>query len=306
MTVLAIILPLMIPVLLGFLVEKLPFIPPRWVALLSTITFQGLIPIFLFIHVATAQIPSSIHLEYFLSFYLPVLLIYFIGMFAYFHWHKSSAKKLSAASIFALGASYSNNVIVGIPLILQVIGQSALVYILAIVTFHSALLFAVTAYFTSSDAGFNRQQFLQNTLFNPLIMAILLGFIVNLSTITLPLPLTLFVKQLTAPALYFALFCLGYALSQYPLQQDKRFVCLASGLKLLGLPAVVYFFSHQVMQLTLIQTQILVLLSACPTGINAYLVALKAKQQHTLVASTVVLSTTLSTFTLPFWLWFLF
>lgn len=47
---------------------------------------------------------------------------------------------------------------------------------------------------------------------------------------------------------------------------------------------------------------VLVLLSASPLGINAYLVAMQVQAQQAVIASTVVLSTALCVFTMSFWL----
>ncbi|MGS0726956.1 AEC family transporter, partial [Shewanella sp. 0m-11] len=47
---------------------------------------------------------------------------------------------------------------------------------------------------------------------------------------------------------------------------------------------------------------VLVLLSASPLGVNAYLVAMQVQAQQAVIASTVVLSTVLSVLSMSFWL----
>ena len=47
----------------------------------------------------------------------------------------------------------------------------------------------------------------------------------------------------------------------------------------------------------------LVILSASPTGVNAYLVAKQQAKHQETIAGTVVTTTLLSIITLPLWLW---
>ncbi len=44
------------------------------------------------------------------------------------------------------------------------------------------------------------------------------------------------------------------------------------------------------------------MLSACPTGVNAYLVAATHQQHQETVAGTIVVSTLISIITIPLWL----
>ena len=50
---------------------------------------------------------------------------------------------------------------------------------------------------------------------------------------------------------------------------------------------------------------VLVILSACPTGVNAYLIAANHQQHQETIAGTVVLSTLISVITIPLWLSFI-
>jgi len=71
------------------------------------------------------------------------------------------------------------------------------------------------------------------------------------------------------------------------------------------LPLMVYLSAHYVFDFEKVTVTTLVILSACPTGVNAYLIAKQQVQHQQTVAGTVVASTITSMLTIPFWLWFL-
>ena len=95
---------------------------------------------------------------------------------------------------------------------------------------------------------------------------------------------------------------LGANLSFYKIGDSWRLALLASGLKILLLPALVYLMSAMVFDLESQKTTMLVLLSASPLGVNAYLIATELKQHESTLGSTVVLSTMLSVFSFSLWL----
>ena len=95
---------------------------------------------------------------------------------------------------------------------------------------------------------------------------------------------------------------LGANLSFYRIGDNWRLALIASGLKILLLPALVYVMAAIVCQLPAQNTMMLVLLSASPLGVNAYLIATEVKQHQATLGSTVVLSTLLSVLSFSLWL----
>ena len=211
------------------------------------------------------------------------------------------------SALFALGASYSNTVIIGLPILLLALGEQVISTVFLIVTFHSALLFFLTSAILAraSCQRFNWSTFWQENLKNPLIASILSGALVNILAIELPQALNDTLILLGKPAITLALFILGASLSFYSITGKFTQLYLASFAKLLLLPIAVWCTATYLFNLAALTTTILVILSACPTGVNAYLVAKAQKQQQEVVAGTVVMTTLLSIITLPLWLSFL-
>jgi len=306
MSILLLISPLIVVIFLGYVSAKSQWLTATTVQGLSKLTFQLFIPAFLFKQMATAHFPEHVNADFFGAFYLPVLLCFSIAWLIRYYYTTPTNEHLNAASaVYALAASYSNTVIIGLPIVLMMQGQQALVLVFLIVTFHSALLFSLTSVLAAKQQHFSWSSLLNNTVNNPLIISISLGALVNVIGIVIPHWLLSSLTLLSSPAIALALYILGASLTNYQLTEAKRFVIIATLLKLMLLPAMVWFAAHHVFHLSTSTTQVLVILSACPTGVNAYLTAANLKAQQQTVASTVLLSTVMSVFSLPLWLYWL-
>ncbi|NQY88206.1 MAG: AEC family transporter [Colwellia sp.] len=326
MNIITIIIPLILVGLLGFICTKSRWLSREQLNTLSKFTFSISIPAFLFYQMAKADLSRQVSPQLFAAFYLPVLTCYLIAWLInyYFYGHKINNKteqfadKNSAASaVFALSASYSNTIIVGLPVLLAAIGEQVIGIVFLIVTFHSAMLFALTAALAAKSTNTDKENskeknkylywlsFIKHTLNNPLIISILSGLLVNVSGISLPMFLQESLALIGQPAITLALFILGGSLAFYHVRQEVRFISIACVSKLVLLPSLVFLTTHYVFSLQPLTITVLVILSACPTGVNAYLIAATHQQHQQTVAGTVVISTLLSTITIPLWLSFI-
>ena len=304
MNIIDVISPLIIVGLVGFISTKSQWLSKVQIETLTKFAFNLCIPAFLFQKLVNTDL-ANLDIKIYAAFYLPVLFIYLIAGLTNYYFHQNHQKDTAASAIFALAASYSNNVIVGIPVVMMVLGEQALAIVFLIVSLHSAMLFGLCSALTSKAASFNWQSFIKQTFYNPLIIAILSGFIFNLLSIKLPYFIDESLSLIGRPAISLALFILGASLTFYRIKDEIKFICFATTLKLLLLPLMVYLSTQYVFNFEQMTVTTLVILSACPTGVNAYLIAKQQTQHQQTVAGTVVASTITSIITIPFWLWFL-
>jgi predicted permease len=333
MTIVNIILPLILVALLGLFCAKSQWLSRIQIDAISKFTFYITIPAFLFHQMIQADFSQQISLKLFAAFYLPVLTCYGLAWLANqfltrrersisslstsinISSTKSEYKNLiskneqhSESALFALGASYSNTVIIGLPILLLAIGESVISTVFLIVTFHSALLFLLTSSINAKANGqsFNWQQFIVNNIKNPLILSILLGAIFNLLStqfsFELPKAINDTLQLLGKPAITLALFVLGASLAFYSINGKLKYLYIATIAKLIILPAFVWLAACYIFNLSEFTTIVLVILSSCPTGVNAYLVAKAQGKQQEVVAGTVVMTTLFSVITIPLWL----
>ncbi|WP_298770194.1 AEC family transporter [uncultured Shewanella sp.] len=338
-----VIFPLLFIISLGYLCGYKVFLTKAQITGISRFTFSLSMPVFLFLNMYQADLKASFDMKSVIAFYVPVVSVYMIGFGL---WRlmlyrlpqqalRGQVKEglpcqdnvvdstrltpfpflrkpsMAASGVYALACSYSNTVLVGLPIIIATLGETMIGRVFTIMTFHSALLFGLT-YFCEANSGANAQQgsmswsgFLKSVLLNNIVLSIGLGLLVNLSGFQLWSFLFTALDLLAKPALTCALFVLGANLCRYQIRQGWVAAFWASMVKLLLLPSLVYVFGNEILHMDATSLNLVVLLSASPLGVNAYLIAAQLKQQQDIVASSVVLSTILSLLSFSLWLFVL-
>lgn len=284
-------------ILLGYLLGKRHWLPSEAGGALAAITFRLFMPVLLFSGLARADLNEGLSPLLLLVYFVPALLV-FSGVNWLMH------RRLGQPSSMGLAASYSNNVLVGVPLISILLGPDKLVYLFAILIFHSLVLFTLQSLYNAfwSGAGGGRidKRALLKSLANPLIIGLLLGAALNLTGLTVPAPLWRMVEWLAAAALPCALLVLGLSLSHYRLHMSRVMIGLTLT-KLLVFPALVLAAGLLWPGLGADARAVLMLMAACPTGVNVLAFAM-GQEDSRIIGSVIFLSTMMSILTLPLWL----
>ncbi|MBE0359730.1 MULTISPECIES: AEC family transporter [Pseudoalteromonas] len=304
MHILSIIFPLIFIVVLGYSCCRLKFFEQQHIAGLSKFTFYVSLPAFLLLNMSQINLQQSISLFAFLSFYIPVLSIFGVGILIdRFYLNKKHKKNYQQHGVFGLASSYSNMVLVGIPIVIASFGKEMIAIAFMIITFHSTLLFALTFLIGAKGSSkFSWSKFAKNMVLNPIVLSISCGLILNIVGITLFEDVANSLTLLASPAIACALFVLGANLAFYKVAANWQPALIASILKIVLLPALVLLVGTYVFKLDTQILNVLVLLSASPVGVNAYLIASQIKQHEATLAGAVVLSTILSVASFTFWL----
>lgn len=287
-------MPIFALIMLGYLLGWRQWLNAESLAGLAAITFKLFMPTLLFAGIAKAPLGEGLAPMLLLAYYLPVLLVFgLVNLIAH--------RQRGTATPSGLTAAFSNNVLVGIPLVTTLMGAEGLVYVFAILVFHSLTLFSLHscyAAFGGQDRVDGRS--LLKNLANPMIIGLLLGALLNVSQLAVAPPVWQVIEWLAQAALPCALIVLGASLSRYRLRPSRTAFGLALA-KLLLLPALVYGVSGQLPGLNESARTVLVLLAACPCGVNILAFA-KTPEDTRNVSSAVFLSTMLAALTLPAWM----
>ncbi len=294
MLVVQAILPIFGLIVLGYLLGWRQWLSGESAAGLANITFKLFMPTLLFAGIAKAPLADGLSPLLLLAYYLPVLLVFgLVNLVAH--------RLRGAPTPLGLVAAFSNNVLVGIPLVTSLMGPAGLVYVFAILVFHSLTLFSLHSVYAAlgGQERVDGRALLKN-LANPMIIGLLLGALLNLSGLVVPQPLWRMVEWLAQAALPCALIVLGVSLSRYRLRPSRGVLGLAMA-KLLLFPALVWWLSGLLPGLSEAARSVLVLLAACPSGVNVLAFA-KTPEDTRSVSSAVFLSTLLAALTLPLWM----
>ena len=174
-------------------------------------------------------------------------------------------------------------------------------FVFAILVFHSLILFSLQSFYSAlgSEQKVSGRALLKN-LANPLIVGLLLGALLNVSGLDLPQPIWRIADWLAQAALPCALIVLGISLSRYRLRPGVPAWILT--LVKLGLfPYLVWQVSGLLPGIGHEARSVLVLLAACPSGVNVLAFVINQDDTRT-VSSTVFLSTLLAVISLPLWM----
>lgn len=294
MVVFQAILPIFALIMLGYLLGWRQWLAWEAATGLANITFKLFMPAVLFTGIARAELSDGMSLMLLVAYFGPLLVVFaVVGMITH--------RALGRASPLGLTAAYSNNVLVGIPLVTTLLGPASLVFVFAILVFHSLILFSLQSFYSAFGSGqhVSGKALLKN-LANPLIVGLLLGALLNLSGLQLPDPVWRVADWLAQAALPCALMVLGISLSRYRLRPSNTAVALTM-IKLGVFPLAVWFVSGWLPSLSHEARSVLVLLAACPSGVNVLAFVVNPDDTRA-VSSTVFLSTVMAALTLPLWM----
>jgi len=278
---------------LGWLARRRDWLSTVEQAAVERLSFWFLIPCLLFLGTATAQFPDTLDWTYPGAFYLTVALVYLLGMvlgkvlFGY---------GLRELSVVGMGGAYSNVTVLGIPIIVEVLGEAAFVPLFIIIAVHNLLLFAFGTVLAEwrntagADLGAHLLRVLREMVLNPISGSLLGGALWNLSGLPLPAPLLDTLELLSRAAVPGALFALGAALTRYHVRGEVPAALLMVALKLLILPLLMWVMMTQVLEVERLWAHTAVLLSAMPVGISVYVFSKRYQSCETAAAAAIVLS----------------
>ena len=137
---------------------------------------------------------------------------------------------------------------------------------------------------------------------NPLVIGIALGLLVNITSIPVPGPLTKGIDLIADAALPAALFSLGGILVQYRPEGDLKTILMVCTLSLIVQPAIMFGMAIA-FSLDQASMRSAVLTAAMAPGVNAYVFANMYGVAKRVAATSVLLATAMSVFTV--WVWLL-
>jgi predicted permease len=207
--------------------------------------------------------------------------------------------KLAEAGTFGLNAAFGNNGMIGIPLVLAIYGQQGLAQLLAIIGLHSLILLPIGT--VVGEFAHNAQapilKILRATIIsilkNPIVIAVLVGFIVYQAGLPVPEMGRQFLGLMGGAASPVALFCLGATLVAFDARRDWPSALVCSALKLLLMPLLVWVFTRLI-GLPPLPTAVALVAASMPTGANAFFLSRRYAAGAERSGATVLLSTLLS------------
>lgn len=295
------ILPTFTIVLVGWLMAKLRLFRQIGVDGVAQYVFGVAVPMMLFRYTANAEIPADIPWGFLLSYYLGAFLAFGIGMLVaggVFY------NGISHQGAFGGAASYSNTVLLGIPVVGGILGDEALVPLFVLIGVHGLIMVPLIVTIISygrrqgGTIGKVAKESIGELVHNPFIVALAAGGLYGLYMPPLPGPIDNVIGTLAGTAGPCALFALGGVLAQYPVTGGLKEAFAVSFIKLVLHPAIVWVLATQIFGVQESWVWVAVMLAAMPAGINVFILAHRYEVASGGIGMSVVLSTALALLTL--------
>lgn len=288
------IFPVLALALAGYIAARSGYLQMPETLALSKFTFNLIIPCLLFVNMVHADIPENFGVNFLLAFYVAVLCVYLIAVLVARFWLAADA---SLQSVFAMATTYSNTTVVGIPLVLQTLGNDALLPLFLIIATQNLVLFSIGTIVAEREQ-FELKAMLQSIvrllkqlLSSPLTASLIAGLTFNLLGIPLYQPLDASLTLMSEAAIPCALFILGTTLHQYKVGHQIKSALIITTLKLVLLPSLMALSMLVLFDIDPLWAKTAILGAAMPVGISAYVFSIRYDTGQAAVAAASVIST---------------
>ena len=293
---LQVILPVFVLIALGYLSARRAWVTEEGLRGLNDFVFRLAMPCLIF---GGATSPHEGGGATAVAFFSGCLMAYALAMLLA---RRALRMPLGEANTFGLNAAFGNSAMIGIPLVLAAFGPAGLAQLLTIIGLHSLILLPIGTVIGEVAHGGRAPlwRILRATLVsvmqNPVMIAVVAGFVVYQAGIPVPGPARRFLELTGAAGPPVALFCLGGTLVAFDARRDWPSALLCTAVKLLLMPLLVWGMARLI-GLPPLPMAVAVVAAALPTGANALFLSRRYAAGAERSGATVLLSTLLSVVT---------
>ncbi|MBE0570290.1 MAG: AEC family transporter [Ignavibacteriaceae bacterium] len=289
--------PVFLLVALGYFVKKINVINENFVDVTSKFVYSVSLPALVFINIAEIDLSEAIDFSQIIYIYSATLLSFvLIWLFS-----MPFIKEGKNLSVFVQGAYRSNFAIVGFAIVSKLFGSYALgkaALVLAfILPLYNILAVIILTVPLRKEKKLNLKSTVFEILFNPLIIAVIVGLPFSYFKIEIPSFINLTIGFLAELALPLALIGIGGSLNLQNIKKASGLAFTSSAIKIIIVPLLLtlgaYHFGFRELDLG-----IMFVLFASPTAIVSFIMAEAMGANSKLAGNIVLISTVASVFTI--------
>jgi malonate transporter and related proteins len=293
---LSIVAPVFALVALGFTVARARLVSAEAGNALSEFVFVLAIPALLFRTVSGATLPDSVPFPLWITYFAALAVCWAIA-------HRVAlrmGRDARESAIIGFSAGQANTVLVGIPMILGTLGERGTLPAVLIIAVHLPITMSVvTLLIARGESGKGSGlKLLRSLVSHPILIAIAAGILWKTAHVPTPDLLTKLLKYLGDAAAPCALVAMGMSMTRVSFAGHRRLILLVSVLKLVLHPLLVYLLGVHVFHLPPNYSAAAIIFAACPTGINAFLVAERYRAGAAIASGAIAFSTIVAVITM--------
>lgn len=262
------------------------------------------VPCLLFQAISKLDLGASFDAGLLVSFYTGAAICFVLGMIGARVFFKRDWEDCVAIGFCCL---FSNSVLLGLPISERAYGADNLTGNYMIIAVHSPFCYGLGITVMEfvrnrGQSGVALARSISRAMFhNPLVIAIMAGFAVNLTGIVIPSVVDDAISLIVQAALPAALFALGGVLIQYKPEGDMKAIAMVCCIGLVVHPAIVWMMGTALsVPPDLFRSGVLT--AAMAPGFNAYIFANMYGRGRRIAASSVLIATASSILTVWVWL----
>jgi len=306
--ILVTVVPVFLLIGLGFVAARMKLMDVAGVTGLNRFVFLFAIPALLFRTTMKVDVGASAPWWLWACYFSAAAIVWLLAVLIS---PKIPSLSPAGGAAAAIGASFGNLVMMGIPLTFAHYGEAAVVPAALIVAIHAPLhwFFATLRAEWVGRGGGSLLATLKELAValakNPIVVALLGGSLWGFTGIGLHPIADRTISLLGQAGVPAALFALGLSLAAYGLKGHMRGLSVILVLKMLVFPAVAAVLAFKVFALPHLAASVIVLFACLPPGANAYLFATRYKAAVAPVSGAIGLGTFLALFSVTAVLWLL-
>lgn len=292
--VIDIVLPVFGLVAIGYGVGRTPLLDAQGIRGITAFVFHVAIPALLFRSMSTLEVPETVELALIPAYFGTALTVF--ALTALLGWTVLRLDMASAA-VLGMGGTFSNTLLLGLPVVFLAYGERGLLALLFILAFHPLVMITVPTVVIeiARGRGVRTREIAASAtgalLKNPIIVSMLAGLGFGATGWSLPGALNTLVDLLGDGASPAALFALGASLTQYRIAGSLRESLTMVAVKLALFPLAMWVVCRFVFELDPLWTAVATLNAAMPTGVNVFLLASTYQVLVARAATAVLVST---------------
>ena len=288
--------PVFILIFVGYLSKQLNFINENFVNVTSKFAFNISLPVLIFMQVSSLNLNGVIDFELISFIYITTISSFILIWIFSIPLIKNSKDRSS----FIQGAFRSNFAIIGFAIISSLLGKDTLgkasIILAFILPLYNILAVIVLTLPRRNEVDFRMKEMINEILFNPLIIAVVVGLIFSFSSIKLPKPVFDSGKLLADLALPLALIGIGGSLNLREIKKAPALAISSSIIKIVILPAIFTYIGY-LLNFKGDALVIIYILFASPTAIVSFIMAEAMGANGKLAGNIILISTIGSVFT---------
>ena len=290
---------------LGAFTKYLGLFDEKSSQIFSNFAFYIALPPLIIISIMDNPVKGHINFDYIIIFEIATLIIF---LFSYLVAKFIFKLNGSENSVFALNSTYSNYGYIGIPLVVLLFGQKAILPASLLLVCDVAIVLALVTIFSinfnNTQAFLNLINTFKSILKNPVIISCVTGLILSYYGINLGKVPEEILNILSGAAVPTALFAIGILIVSKKVEKAYSELIFISFIKLIIHPLLVtslyiFWLTDKIKSIDIMWIQVAVIFSCLPVAVTVLPVSQYYKAYILKTSSAIIITTIISIVTIP-------